>query len=293
VTLSGGGTTRLFVVDAGVTLALARLTVRDGRTGGNGAGILSSGTLSLVEVTLSGNATSASNDIWGSPANGGAIFNAGGTVLVDRSTFANNSVYCYACMRGTSANGGAIYSGGGTVLVANSTFADNTASASDAYYGTAGNGGAIFNSGGRLWIVGSTLAGNAVSSAYNFYGTGGQGGAIFGGGTLANTLLARGASGANCAGTFTDGGHDLDSDGSCGVGPATDPRLDPAGLNDHGGPTRTIALQAGSPAIDAGDGTRCAAPPVLGVDQRGYARPGTGATTCSIGAFEADSTGPL
>ena len=32
-----------------------------------------------------------------------------------------------------------------------------------------------------------------------------------------------------------------------------DPRLDPAGLQDHGGPTQTIALLPGSPAIDAGN----------------------------------------
>ena len=29
-----------------------------------------------------------------------------------------------------------------------------------------------------------------------------------------------------------------------------------------------------------------------GVDQRGYARPGTGHTACSIGAYEYDSPGP-
>ena len=292
VTLSGGGTTPLFVVNAGVTLALARLTVASGRTGANGGAVYNSGTLALTGVTVAGNLATASNDIWGSPANGGAVFNAGGTVLVDRSTFSNNAVTSWSCSRGTSANGGAIFSGGGTLLVVNSTFAGNSASAWDAFYGTAGNGGAIFNSGSRLWIVSSTLAGNAVSSANNFYGTGGQGGAIFGGGTLASTVLAQGASGANCAGAFTGGGHDLDSDGSCGVGPATAPGLDPAGAGDHGGPTPTVALQPGSPAIDAGDGARCAAAPVLGVDQRGHARPGPGATSCSVGAFEYGSTGP-
>jgi hypothetical protein len=56
--------------------------------------------------------------------------------------------------------------------------------------------------------------------------------------------------------------------------------------------TQTIALQAASPAIDAGDATVCASAPVSGVDQRGYQRPGTGATACSIGAFEYASAGP-
>jgi hypothetical protein len=61
--------------------------------------------------------------------------------------------------------------------------------------------------------------------------------------------------------------------------PSADPRLDPAGLQDNGGPTKTIALQLGSPAIDAAVAANCPA-----TDQRGIARPqGPG---CDIGAFE-------
>jgi len=58
----------------------------------------------------------------------------------------------------------------------------------------------------------------------------------------------------------------------------TDPLLDP--LSTNGGATETMALQAGSPAIDAG-GAGC-----LPTDQRGAARVGT----CDIGAFEFGST---
>ena len=36
----------------------------------------------------------------------------------------------------------------------------------------------------------------------------------------------------------------------------------------------------------------CANSPVNGVDQRGFARPGTGHTQCSIGAYEADALSP-
>jgi len=60
-------------------------------------------------------------------------------------------------------------------------------------------------------------------------------------------------------------------------------------LANNGGPTQTIALEPGSPAIDAGDPAVCANPPVYGVDQRGYVRPGIGHTQCSIGAYEADA----
>jgi hypothetical protein len=57
----------------------------------------------------------------------------------------------------------------------------------------------------------------------------------------------------------------------------TDPKLGP--LADNGGPTLTMALLQGSPAIDAGDDT--AAPPI---DQRGFPRPFGLAS--DIGAYE-------
>src|SRR5439155_829360 len=107
--------------------------------------------------------------------------------------------------------------------------------------------------------------------------------------------------GSNCGGTISDGGHNIDEDTSCvftGTGCTntsgtsfcnTNPLLDPAGLARNGGPTQTIALEAGSRAINAGDETVCAAPPVNNLDQRGFVRPGMGATNCSIGAYEFDA----
>jgi hypothetical protein len=49
---------------------------------------------------------------------------------------------------------------------------------------------------------------------------------------------------------------------------------------------------AASPAIDAGDPDICAAAPVGNRDQRGFVRPGTGHTNCSIGAYEASGVAP-
>jgi hypothetical protein len=102
-----------------------------------------------------------------------------------------------------------------------------------------------------------------------------------------------------------DGGHNLDAGSSCDFSAAngslsnTDPQLDPLGLQDNGGPTQTVAVcmgigvpvgcTAASPAIDAGDQAVCAAAPVSNLDQRGFVRPGTGLTSCSIGAYEADT----
>jgi hypothetical protein len=89
-------------------------------------------------------------------------------------------------------------------------------------------------------------------------------------------------SGSNCFGAIIDGGHNISTDASCNFsGPGsfntTDPVLGP--LGDYGGPTPTLPLLAGSPAINAAGGTAC--PPT---DQRGTTRPF--GTACDIGAFE-------
>ena len=101
------------------------------------------------------------------------------------------------------------------------------------------------------------------------------------GGSLVNTLLASNDPGGNGAGTVNDGGHNLSSDGTCAFSATgslndTDPMIGP--LTDNGGPTLTMALLPGSPAIDAGDSA--AAPPT---DQRGFPRPAGAAA--DIGAY--------
>jgi hypothetical protein len=86
-------------------------------------------------------------------------------------------------------------------------------------------------------------------------------------------------------GTFQSLGHNLSSDDGGGFLPGdgdlinTDPLLGP--LQNNGGPTQTIALQAGSPALNAGD------PNELGnTDQRGVVRSGG----VNIGAYQASAT---
>jgi hypothetical protein len=88
-------------------------------------------------------------------------------------------------------------------------------------------------------------------------------------------------------------GHNLADDASCAAAftETTDRSAIPAGLDgtvpqDHGGPTKTIALLAGSPALDAVPAADCAdaAGEALAVDQRGMDRPvGSG---CDAGAYE-------
>jgi hypothetical protein len=99
--------------------------------------------------------------------------------------------------------------------------------------------------------------------------------------TLRNTIVANSPSGGNCAGVISDGGGNLQYPGTDCGGTITsaDPLLDPAGLQDNGGPTETIALQVGSPAIDAAASANCPAE-----DQRGLDRPQGAA--CDDGAWE-------
>src|SRR5207249_3331689 len=84
-------------------------------------------------------------------------------------------------------------------------------------------------------------------------------------------------------GMITSNGHNLSNDDGGGYLVAagdqinTDPKLDPAGLQDNGGPTKTIGLQPGSPAINAANGSLAPAR-----DQRNYVR----LHAPDIGAFE-------
>jgi hypothetical protein len=101
--------------------------------------------------------------------------------------------------------------------------------------------------------------------------------------TLRNTIVTNSPAGGNCSAGITNGGNNMDSGATCGWGSNngsrsnTLPRLGP--LANNGGPTLTLALLPGSPAIDAGNPATCTAS-----DQRGVARPQ--GDRCDIGAYE-------
>ena len=115
-------------------------------------------------------------------------------------------------------------------------------------------------------------------------------GAVTGITTVSSSVIGGGTGGAtpNCGGEGIEShGNNVVSDLSCGptasgdrVG--VDPLLAP--LADNGGPTDTVALLPGSPAIDAGVG--CPAN-----DERGVSR--AQGTTCDAGAFESSFTAPV
>lgn len=195
---------------------------------------------------------------------GGGIFNNGGSLTLDHSLVANNEVY------GGKPFGGGIYSPIGNLVLVNSTMSGNVG----------GNGGAI-DASGPVTIRNSTITGNSSS----------QGGGIlsFGSVWLRNSIIAynvdRSANpvNTNCyqgSGSYVFLGLNITNDNSCGADPAllvTDWLL-LGQLADNGGPTKTHALQPGTPAIDGG--IQC----TEATDQRYVARPQ--GSSCDVGAFE-------
>ncbi|MSQ85110.1 MAG: hypothetical protein EXR77_19920 [Myxococcales bacterium] len=101
---------------------------------------------------------------------------------------------------------------------------------------------------------------------------------------MKNTLIAGSVKGNDCGGNsaLTANVSNFVEDASCSASLSGNPKL--GALASGGGPTQTLALLVGSPAIDAGDDAVCAAAPVSKVDQRGTARPQ--GVHCDIGAFE-------
>jgi Tol biopolymer transport system component len=102
--------------------------------------------------------------------------------------------------------------------------------------------------------------------------------------TAVSTIIGSNPAGdcTNVADNWTSEHNNLDSDTSCNFVDSTDwPEVDPqlGPLQDDGGPTPTMALSAGSEAVDHGDNGNC-----LPVDQRGITRPQ--GPQCDIGAYE-------
>jgi uncharacterized repeat protein (TIGR01451 family) len=255
-------------------------------------GILSfGGRLTLTNSTVSAN--NATSDVSFSTAVGGIAI--GGFTSPASLTLTNSTVSANSASALSDAFGGIVDSAPGAhVSATNSTVSGNSASATGGAGAFSSAVGGISNSGGSLSLTSVTVAGNSVSEPNGGFLPPVGGVSNFFDGTLTaqNSLIAGQTGGPNCYGFAgsSDGGYNLDDGASCGFSAAThslsgtDPLLDPAGLQDNGGPTRTIALQSGSPAIDAipSDVNGCGT--TITTDQRGVSRPqGSG---CDVGAFE-------
>jgi predicted outer membrane repeat protein len=241
-----------------------------GNSANEGGGIANFGSAQVRNSTFSGN--SVEFEFGAGSGNGGGIANIS-TLELSNSTFSDN--------RADSGGGGIasvrnsfMVEGPGNLEVRNSTFSGNSAH----------EGGGIHVEGERTVALNSTFSGNTADI----------GGGIYSGGpvTLSNTIVADSSQGDNCNTFFppvriTDNGYNVDDDGSCnltqatGSLPNTDPLLDPEGLQNNGGPTKTIALLPDSPAVDLVAQGACPPPQT---DQRGVKRPQGAA--CDSGAYE-------
>ncbi len=296
---------------SGATLTVTNCNIQaNGLSAGEGGNILNLGTMTVTDSFISGVAESGTIPINGGIDNqgmmtvadstiednnqefGGGILNTG-TLTVTGSTIAQNSA---------NASGGGI-DNQGTASVINSTITDNFAALSNRAT-NGGSGGGIFNyDTGTLTIVNSTIARNFVegSSGGGLYV---QGGTV----TLDNTIvslnhsqigpnepdlpddiagLVSPSSAYNLIGTGGSGGL---TDGTKHNQIVIDPGL--YGLASNGGATQTIALEPGSPALDAGN-VNLATDPTTGqpltTDQRGAGFPRTEDGTVDIGAYELGS----
>ena len=220
-----------------------------------------------------------------STLDGGAVFAEGETTLIDSSTFDHNTANGIMGLyfnNGNAGRGGAIYNNS-SLTVTDSTFAFNNAHV---------DGGGIFNyaflgQSTNAYVNSSTFHANstAIANVATASGTLSTSAVT----TVANTILDASTDSDNCVNkqdtkgkaAMINGGSNLDSGAGCGFGNnggslfGLNPHL--GELQDNGGPTPTLALLDGSPAIDQGNPASCAMR-----DQRGlYA-----VNKCDIGAYE-------
>lgn len=249
-----------------------------GDAGGGGLYTLAATTVSNSTFDLNSATGGRSGDTFGpdcfgaheslnaGAARGGAILADGGSLVIDTATFVSNSAQ--------GGNGG---NGGPT----------NVATCAQSQHGDGGlaYGGAITNNNAAtLNIKHSTISGNSAQAGNSGVNQGGAtlpprnaaegtgGGIRVGPGsvTLENTIIAGNTAangvganpaaftpGPNIDGAVTSNGHNLlgvatEATGFSGTGDQTGANPMLMALADNGGPTFTMALTPGSPAIDAG-----------------------------------------
>ena len=248
------------------------ISANAGRSGG---GIRSDGDLAIARSTINDN-------------DGGGIAIVGGITRISESAILRNR---------SSRGGGGIYAGAGSVMIERATIAENTAHSE----GLAGHGGAIFAIDATVSISNSTIVGNeadtwsaidgrsvsVINSTFSA-NVGGFGVVVGNTGSVLRNVIVAGNFWPGLPGDGDDLVGDefaiLDSIVGIPAGMTLVDILDPAGLQDNGGPTQTIALADSptNPAIDKGHAATCAAAPVNGLDQRGLPR----TPPCDIGAYE-------
>jgi hypothetical protein len=279
----GGAIYSLAASAHGATVELDRVTVDGNLTENPATGGISSGAgvwAFRTDLKIRDSSLVANRSLGGAIAGGAALeVIREGDVVIERSLVADNF------SEGKAVAEGALSLGGETtevLRIVNSTVSANRATSQEGVSGA----GVTHVGQTRLDVLSSTISGNTAygpdvdDRGGNLFEAGNEGGVT----VLRDSIVSAGVADPGSENCFGDAvqsaGHNIDSLNQCnftGAGDKvnTDPLLAPLAAN--GGPTRTLALPAGSPAIDAG--TDCPA-----TDQRGVVRPQLSA--CDIGAFE-------
>ncbi len=262
--------------------------VNDGYQGGS-AGDAFGGGLSVGDnaaQTLIIESTIASNSVAGGAGGQGGFGGQGGNPLTNMGDSGGGGG------NGGVAKGGAIFASSPLSLY-NSTIAANQAFGSGGGRGGAGGGGTPNGVPGSDGYTGPAFAGGIWAPADDPGGPGLV--------TSVSTIIAQNTSAPDrLAGEPDDGeigfagaSNTLLEDGSGATGISSgsagnlvglDPKLGP--LQSNGGPTPTMALLPGSPALDAGSN-----PLTLTTDQRGFG-PRVVGPAADIGAYEFGATAP-
>jgi CSLREA domain-containing protein len=241
--------------NASITLSNVQLLNNEADRGG---GMFCDGNCSLTDVTISENTASY----------GGGFYNDS-TAEVQSTTIYDNY---------SSDEGGGIFNGADLTLT-NVTISGNY---------SIGEGSALVSE-GIASLVNITIYQNESSGSISAGLVNGPFGSL----NLVNTIIDN--SPRDCLGDFQSYGANISSDTTCDLAHDTDLHNTPPALgvlSDNGGPTKTHSPITDSPAIDAGNNSRCAYD-----DQRGYPRPAdgnrNGIVQCDIGAVELSPGGIL
>ncbi|PNW58746.1 UNVERIFIED_CONTAM: hypothetical protein BEN50_05950 [Euhalothece sp. KZN 001] len=276
----GGG------IDNGGTSTINNSTL-SGNSARYGGGVNNNGTSTIDNSTLSGNSAAES---------GGGIDN-GGTSTITNSTLSGNSANfgggidnnylgTSTITNSTLSGNSSSQNGGGVNNYGTSTINNSTLSGNSAY-----NGGGVDNS-GTANVTNSTISGNSATNGGGIYNRGRVFNLIQGTANITNSIVAnsvgddlsRDTGTINASYSLIENNADQINGTNANNITGQDPLLDPAGLQDNGGPTQTIALLADSPAIDAGDNDLI--PTGVDFDQRGTGFDRIVNGTVDIGAFE-------
>jgi fibronectin-binding autotransporter adhesin len=292
--LDGAATlTRATLSDNAVTIHSGSGTA----TGDGGAAhaIGEGGPVKIVSSTIDGNTVQGTSDSnAASVSSGGVLFTGFQPDTIRTSTISHNQVTSTAAGSSSEADGGGVGFTGTSMnpgdLVIDSTITKNGTQATGPSSPDAAGGG-VYVTDKHLLLRFDTIVRNSLTATGSTPFAGG-GGLYLETGTDTHAqglvlALNQAAASRDCIGVLgSDRFNLLGTSAGCTFTPLVSDQINPApklgSLADNGGPTQTVALLAGSPALNRVPVTPCHA--MVARDQRGVLRPQ--GPKCDEGAFE-------